>query len=80
MISDDFQQREHNFFTVGAGGTWQLGSKDIQGLGSHGNVVFEVYSTASAIGYLAIDDISIDSSSECPVHGKSVSLSPLKLF
>lgn len=55
---------------VGTGGTWQLGSSEVGKFGSHGNVVFEVFSTASRKGYVAIDDVKMDTYEACPLHGK----------
>lgn len=57
---------------MGTGGSWQLGASEIYNFDSYGNVVFEVIPTGGATGYLAIDDIKIDSSLECSVHGKSL--------
>lgn len=57
-------------FAVGTDGMWTLGAGEVQGLGNNGNTVFEVYSTASGTGYVAIDDIRVDASPDCPINGK----------
>ena len=51
-------------------GSWQLGANEIGKFASHGNAVFEVFSSASHWGYVAIDDVKIDNSKMCPVDGK----------
>ena len=59
---------------MGTGGKWQLGCSEIDQFGSRGNVVFELFSTETHKGYVAIDDVRMDTSMACPVNGKLMSL------
>lgn len=64
---------------MGTGGSWQLGAGEVEKYGSHGTLVFEVFSSASRRGYVAIDDVKLDSSEMCPVDGKFMLLKVLRV-
>ncbi|MPC59450.1 MAM and LDL-receptor class A domain-containing protein 1 [Portunus trituberculatus] len=55
---------------LGTGGMWQLGASEVGRFGSHGNAVFEVFSSAIHRGYVAIDDVKMENSKMCPVDGR----------
>lgn len=50
---------------------WQLGSGELSTFGSKGHVVFQAFSGATPYGYVAIDDVKVDDSVNCPVHGET---------
>lgn len=57
-------------FTVSGGIQWLMGAAELASYNSQGRVVFEALSSRYTLGFLAIDDISVDNRLNCPVHGK----------
>lgn len=49
---------------------WRMGAAELASYNSRGRVVFEALCSQYTFGFLAIDDISVDSRLNCPVHGK----------